>query len=251
VTESHVVRPRTTVHLPRRTSGGPGPALLRFGAVSAVLGIVLEVVMDRLHPSGADPNDSAAAFAEYARSGDWAYVHIGQFLGTVLIVLALVAIGRALASQPGAAGALADIGSVTAVLVAAVFAVQMAVDGVALKSAVDAWAGASSGVERSTAFGVAESVRSLEKGLSSFFHLTNGLTLLALGLSAALGHRLARWLGAVGALAGAGFLVGGVVVARTGFSAQANRVLLPALLLSAVFLFGASWSMWQTGHDSG
>jgi hypothetical protein len=140
---------------------------------------------------------------------------------------------------------------VTAVLVAAVFAVQMAVDGVALKAAVDAWAGASSTAERSAAFGVAEGVRSVEKGLSSFFHLTNGLTLLALGLSAVLGHRLARWFGVAGALAGAAFLVGGVTVARTGFSAEANRVLLPALLLSAVFLVGASWSLWRTGHDSG
>ena len=251
MTESHAVRTRTTVASQRRTAGAADSALLRFGAVSAVLGIVLEVVMDRLHPSGADPNDSAAAFAEYARSDAWTYVHIGQFFGTVLIVLALVAIGRALAGQSGAAGALADIGSVTAVLVAAVFAVQMAVDGVALKAAVDAWAGASSAAERSTAFGVAESVRSVEKGLSSFFHLTNGLTLLALGLSAVLGSRLARWLGAVGALAGACFVVGGVIVARTGFSAEANRVLLPALLLSVVFLLGASWSMWRTGHDSG
>ena len=207
--------------------------------------------MDQLHPSGADPNDSAAAFAEYSRSDDWAYVHIGQFLGTVLVVFALVAISRPLARQSGAAGALADIGAVTAVLVAAVFAVQMAVDGVALKATVDAWAGASSAAERSTAFGVAESVRSVEKGLSSFFHLTNGLTLLALGLSAALGHRLARWLGVAGALAGAAFLVGGVTVARTGFSAEANRVLLPALLLSGVFLFGASWSLWRHDHESG
>src|SRR5215212_2040290 len=92
-------------------AGGPPAsaerALLRIGAVTAVLGIVLEVVMDQLHPSGADPNDSAAAFAEHARSGDWAYVHIGQFLGTLCIVLTLVALGRPLARQAGVAGALA------------------------------------------------------------------------------------------------------------------------------------------------
>jgi hypothetical protein len=242
---------QATVASDRTAGDRADTALVRFGAVGAVVGIGLEVAMEALHPSGADPNDSSAAFAEYAGSGSWTYVHIGQFLGTVLIVIALIAISRPLARQPGAAGALADIGAVTAVLVAAVFAVQMAVDGVALKAAVDAWAGASSTAERSAAFGVAEGVRSVEKGLSSFFHLTNGLTLLALGLSAVLGHRLARWFGVAGALAGAAFLVGGVTVARTGFSAEANRVLLPALLLSAVFLVGASWSLWRTGHDSG
>src|SRR5215213_10667342 len=95
-------------------TGGPPPsaerALLRIGAVTAVLGIVVEIVMDLLHPSGADPNDSAAAFAEYARSGDWAYVHIGQFLGTLLVVITLVALSRPLSRQPGLAGALATVG---------------------------------------------------------------------------------------------------------------------------------------------
>jgi hypothetical protein len=223
-------------------------ALLRIGAVTAVLGIVLEVAMDQLHPSRANPNDSAAAFAEYARSGDWAYVHIGQFLGTLLIVLTLVALSRPLARQAGIAGALAIVGTVTAVVLAAVFAVQMAVDGVALKSAVDAWASATSAADRATAFAVADGIRDVEKALSSFFHLTNGLTLLTLGLSVALGdgQRFRRWLGWFGALAGVAFLAGSVLVARTGFSAQADRVLLPALLLSAVFVLGAAWSMWRT-----
>src|SRR5919112_366250 len=231
-------------------AGGPPPsaerALLRIGAVTAVLGIVAEVVMDRLHPSGADPNDSAAAFAEYAQSGDWAYVHIGQFLGTLLIVLTLVALSRPLSRQPGLAGALASVGAVTAVLVAAVFAVQMAVDGVALKGAIDAWAGATSVAERATTFQVAEGIRWVEKALSSFFHLTNGLTLLALGLSVALGDRYRSWLGWVGAVSGVAFLAGSVSVARTGFSAAADRLLLPGLLLSAVFVLGAAWSMWRT-----
>ena len=231
-------------------AGGPPPsaerALLRIGAVTAVLGIVVEVVMDRLHPSGADPNDSAAAFAEYARSGDWAYVHMGQFLGTLLIVLTLVALSRPLSRQPGLAGALASVGAVTAVLVAAVFAVQMAVDGVALKGAIDAWAGATSVAERATTFQVADGIRWVEKALSSFFHLTNGLTLLALGLSVALGDRYRSWPGWVGALSGVAFLAGSVTVARTGFSAEADRLLLPGLLLSAVFVLGAAWSMWRT-----
>jgi hypothetical protein len=225
-------------------------ALLRLGAVTAVLGIALEVVMDGMHPSGADPNDSAAAFGEYARSETWTYVHIGQFLGALFVVLTLVALSRPLSRQSGLPGALAVVGAVTAVLVAAVFAVQMAVDGVALKAAVDRWAAASS-ADRATAFAVADGIRWVEKALSSFFHLANGLTLLALGLSVALGNRYRRALGWVGALAGAGFLAGGVVVARTGFSAQADRVLLPSLALSVAFLLGAAWSMWRADQGSG
>jgi hypothetical protein len=220
-------------------------ALLRLGAVTAVLGVAVEVAMAFLHPSKADPNDSAAAFAEYAGSSGWPYVHIGQFMGTLLVVLTLVALSRPLSRQPGLPGALASVGAVTAVLVAAVFAVQMAVDGVALKGAIDTWSHASTAADRATAFQVADGIRWVEKALSSFFHLVNGLTLLSLGLSAALGHGRRRWLGWVGALSGAGFLVGAAIVARTGFSAQANRALLPALLLSAVFVLGSAVGMWR------
>jgi hypothetical protein len=232
--------------------GSPTPAasrdhsLLAVGAVAAVLGVAVEVAMAFLHPSHAAPNDSAAAFEEYSHSADWTFVHIGQFAGTLLVVVTLVALARALSRQPGIAGALAVVGGVTAVLVAAVFAVQMAVDGVALKGAIDAWAGATSAAERATAFQVADGIRWVEKALSSFFHLTNGLTLLALGLSVALGDRYRSWLGWVGALAGIGFLAGSVTVARTGFSAEADRLLLPGLLLSAVFVLGAAWWMWRT-----
>src|SRR4051795_2236237 len=224
-------------------------ALLRLGAVAAVLGVLLELAMSFLHPSKADPNDSAAAFAEYARSGDWQYVHIGQFLGTLFIVLALVALSRPLTRQPGLAGALATVGAVTAVLVAAVFAVQMAVDGVALKGTIDTWAHAA-GPDKSAAFLAADSIRWVEKALSSFFLLLNGSTLLVLGLSVAFGGSARRWLGWVGAIAGLGFVVGGVITSRTGFSADSGRFLTPALLLSAVFVIGTSVSLLRAARTS-
>jgi hypothetical protein len=198
--------------------------------------------MGFLHPSHAAPNDSAAAFEEYSHSEYWTFVHIGQFAGTLLIVITLVAVARSLSRQPGIAGALAVVGGVTAVLVAAVFAVQMAVDGVALKGTIDTWANASA-ADKSAAFLVADGVRWIEKALSSFFHLLNGSTLVILGLSIAIGSATRRWLGWVGAVAGAGFLVGGVVASQTGFSPDSGRFLTPALLLSAVFLIGTSVSL--------
>ncbi|WP_127128172.1 hypothetical protein [Georgenia sp. SYP-B2076] len=221
-------------------------AMLRLGAVAIVAGIVLQVVMEALHPSRENPNDSAAAFAEYARSGVWTAVHIGQFLAALLIVLALVALAGSLARQPGTAGALAMVARVTAVLVAGVFAVQMAVDGVALKAAIHAWLAAPA-ADRAAAFLVAEGVRALEKALSGFFHLLNGTTLLALGLSMTLGRSYSRGLGVLGAVAGLALLVGGVVTAHTGFSMAAGRVLLPATVLTFLYLLGASVAMWRHG----
>ena len=246
--------PRTTVphqrSAPVPDRAATDSALLRVGAVAGLAGLLLTVVTGQLHPGRADPNDSRAAFSEYAHSGIWTAVHVGQFIGTLLLALALLALARALSRQPGLPGALAVVGAVTAVLLVAVFTVQMAVDGVALRAAIDSWTHAPAGPAKASAFQVAEGLRGLEKGLSGFFHLANGLTLLSLGLSVALGHLYARWLGWTAVVAGLAFLVGGVVTAHTGFSPAAGRFLTPALLLLAVFLVGACVSMWRrAGRD--
>src|SRR4051794_10676168 len=59
-------------------AGTVNASLLTVGLVAAVSGIFVEVAMGFLHPSHAQPNDSAAAFEEYSHSQDWTYVHIGQ-----------------------------------------------------------------------------------------------------------------------------------------------------------------------------
>lgn len=222
--------------------------LLRLGAALGVGGVVLQVAMDRLHPHHVDPNHSAAVFREYAHSEHWTAVHLGQFLGTLLIVVAFVALARALSRQPGVAGALAVVGGVTAVIGGAVFAVQMAVDGVALKAAIDAWVGAVTPGDQASALHVAESVRWTEKGLAGFFQTVNGVTLFSLGLSIALGSIFPRWLGAVGAVAGVAFVAGGVSTAHTGFSSASGTFLTPATLLLAVFLMGVFTTMWRRGE---
>ncbi len=220
-------------------------ALLRMGAVAIPIGIVLQILMETLHPSNADPNDSAAAFQEYATSNTWTIVHIGQFFAALLVALALVTLARSLARQGGVAGALAVIGGVTAILVAAIFAVQMAVDGVALKATIDTWTNATQAGDKASAYQVAEGMRALEKGLSGFFHLVNGTTLLVLGLAIAFGRSYPRWLGWVGAVSGLGFLAGGIVATHTGFSPLAGTVLLGPTVLGAIFLIGAAVCMWR------
>src|SRR3954453_2816148 len=225
-------------------SGSSDRALMRIGAITGVVGIAVQVAMNFLHPSHADPNNSLDAFEEYSHSTNWTDVHIGQFLGTFLIAVSLIALARVLARQHGLPGALAIVGAVTTTMLATIFAVQMAVDGVALRSAIETWASAT-GAEKSSAFQVAEGMRALEKALSAFFHLSNGFTLLTLGLSVALGHLYARWLGVVGVLAGIAFLVGGVITGHSGFSASSGVFLTPALLLMVVFVTGICISMWR------
>jgi hypothetical protein len=125
----------------------------------------------------------------------------------------------------------------------------MAVDGVALKAAVDAWVSATGTAERDAAYLVAESVRSVEKGLSALFNVTNGVTMLSLAVGLALTGR-SRWLVWIAVVAGLGLVAVGVVTARTGFSHEATALMLPTTAAVAVFAMGMAVTAWRR-TDSG
>jgi hypothetical protein len=211
--------------------------LLRVGTAFLLGGLLSQIPLGALHPHREYANDSLAAFHEYAHSHDWVLVHLGQFLGMLVITIGLVAISATLLRQRGATRVLGLVAAVTAVVAASVFAVQMAVDGVALKAAIDAWESAA-GTDQAAAFQVADSVRSVEKGLSALFNITNGLTMLSLGVGLTCGQGRGRRLGWLAAVAGAGLLLVGTMTAHSGFSHAASSLALPTTGLLAAFGIG-------------
>jgi hypothetical protein len=114
-------------------------SLLRIGAVSATLGVITSFVADAFH-GGHDPANLEATLPEYAANANWEVVHIGQFLGYALVLVGLVALHRSIAEGYGAA--LARLGYLTAVVATALYAVNQAVDGVAIKFVADDWVSA-------------------------------------------------------------------------------------------------------------
>ncbi|MDP3703698.1 MAG: hypothetical protein Q8R78_04865 [Candidatus Omnitrophota bacterium] len=112
----------------------------QVGAVGAIAGAVLLVTGTILHPFEADPNDPLAAFTEYAADRLWVASHLTQLIGVLLMVFAFVLLSRRMASGRGASWAQLGVVGATASLSAA--AALQAVDGIALKKMVDAWAAA-------------------------------------------------------------------------------------------------------------
>jgi len=208
---------------PRSEDGAPLRS--RTGRLSAVLlvtGAVLAVVGGILHPHDELPNSHEAVFAEYARSADWVWVHDLQFLSAAVVVAGLLTAGRAL-QRVGVPRSLVRVGDAAAAATVALIAVNMAVDGVALKRAVDAWAAADP-ADQASRFAAAEAVRWLEWGVNSFFAVLLGITLLtaAAGLlrQAHLGTRV-RLAGVTGALAGILLVINGLSVGAHGFEPTA------------------------------
>lgn len=219
-----------------RGRAGSGP--LRLAAVLILAGVVVTAVAGLLHPEGADANDHPAIFAVYAASRSWTAVHLGQFVGMAMIVFGLVALSVALDPPPGAGRWLSRMGVVAAGSALALYAVLQAVDGVALKQAVDAWASAGE-AERTVRFAGAETVRWLEWAVRSYQSFLFGLALILIGGSIAVtAGRVPRPVGYLMALSGLCYLAQGWIIGTRGFS-RANQ--LPTLLGIVLVL---AWSLW-------
>src|SRR5207245_2797125 len=124
----------------RRADMSTERSLARLGGAAALVGTVLLFGATLLHPLGADPSDTPAAFAEYATDRLWVWTHLAQFLGFALLMAGLAAFASTFAS--GAAAAWARIGVIGAAATVAVAAALQAGDGGALKAVVDRWAAA-------------------------------------------------------------------------------------------------------------
>ena len=212
--------------------------LLRIGAVSAIVGVVTLFVADHFH-GGHDPANLGTVLPEYAANANWEVVHIGQFLGFALVLVVLVALQHSIAEGRGAA--LARLGYVTAVVATALYAVNQAVDGVAVKFVADEWVSAPA-AEKADALRVAEAVRHIEIGLSSFAELILGAALLLYGLAIAFSDIYPKWLGWAAAAVGVGWIVLGLLVAHNGFTQVPLTMVVSALLslwvvVLAVFLW--------------
>ena len=159
-----------------------------------------------------DGADHEAIFTRYADSGAWVAAHLVQFAGILLGLAGLFVLARALRPEAPHLAALAGAG---AVATAATLAVVQAVDGVALKQAVDAWVDAAP-AEEVTRFGNAETVLWTGWGVQSFFYAVLGLTLVLLGVAVAVSRRFGSWIGSVAVAAGSLSLAIGIDVAYRG-----------------------------------
>jgi hypothetical protein len=204
--------------------------MLRMGSIAFLAGMVIFLVSTILHPGREDPTDHPLVFAEYAEDELWVASHIGQFAGGMLAFAGgFIALFRLLArSESAIASALGWMGLAVTIAAGSALAVLQAVDGIALKIAVDTWyaiptspstsADGSEG-EKAIAFRVAEGIRWTEIAANSFFRILQGSVGIIFGVAIAVSAKtLSRWIGALGVFAGVATIILGVRVAYVGFA---------------------------------
>ena len=219
---------------------------LRLSAALLLVGFILFAGITALfHPGHAPANDHRAAFAEYADSASWTAVHLGQFASMALITAGLLLLYFALDVRTGTSAWIARLGAVSAAIALGLYGALQAVDGVALKQAVDAWANASQ-TEEASRFATAEAVRWLEWGTRSYQTFMFGLTLILLGSAVALSARLPRPLGYLMALAGLAYIVQGWVVGSDGFTDTNTSAILAGYVLMLAWIVWLLVVAWRT-----
>jgi hypothetical protein len=126
----------------------------------------------------------AAIFGAYAASATWAAVHAAQFACMAILLGGLFALFFALDAQTETARWAARFGAAATVVTLALCGGVLAVDGVALKQAVNAWADAPE-TEKTARFAVAEGTRWLGflMGLAAVTYFVQGWVAGTGGLS--------------------------------------------------------------------
>jgi hypothetical protein len=195
----------------------------------------------------ADPNDALAAFAEYAADHSWIASHLTQLAGMALIVVALLFLARELELAGAAWARVAAAGAIVSLALAAAL---QAVDGIALKRSVDAWAAAPA-PHKDAAFYAALAVRQVEIGLASLLCLSLGVTAMLYG-AVMLAHRTyPNWMAALAAAGGAATAAAGLVIAYSGFSSLAMTINMPANGVLLVWMLALGVSMWRAAGSRG
>jgi hypothetical protein len=213
-----------------------------IGAICAIGGSLLLFLGTAFHPMDADPSDAVAAFTEYAADQWWVASHLTQLAGITLMDAALLILAQQIEAARGKAWSYITAGS--AVVGLGVAAALQAVDGIALKAMVNAWAAAPP-AQKEVAFHAVLAVRQIEVGLASMLCLLFGLTACLYGVALFSIDIYPRSLSGLAVISGALTIIAGVVMAYTGFSAITMAINMPASLLLLVWMFSIGVMMWR------
>lgn len=221
----------------------PGP-LYRIGGVMLIVGSVLGVVTNLLHPNPPDIGDPIAQLKLISASEHWAQIHVGIVLSSIIRLGGLVAFTYSFTEGYGAAWS--RIGLAGAIVGGAAAVVLFAVDGIASQRLAIVWANAPPS-ELAIAYQVSQSNQYVGFGIYALWIMVFfGLTYIAYGLAVAYSREYPRWLGWIAVAAGAAGFVTGYFQYFSGLTDLLTNKLFPACaIVLAIWTVVMGWLMWR------
>jgi hypothetical protein len=209
---------------------------LRLSATLLLVGQVLYIVVTLFH-TGGEANNHHAIFAAYAASMIWTAVHAMQFLCMAVFLAGLFALFFALDVPTATARWAGRFGAAMTVVTLALCGAVLAVDGVALKQAVNAWESAPE-TEKAARFAAAELARWLEWGMRSYENFTLGLAVILFAVAIARTKWMPRPIAYLMGLSGIAYLAQGWTAGMEGFSPAHVNAIIAAEVVNVV------WMIW-------
>lgn len=215
---------------------------LRVPATAVLIGQTLYIAATQLH-AGGDANDHYHIFETYAEDGIWSAVHLAQFVGMTAFLAGVAALLFSMRPRTAKMKAIIAMGIAAAIAAFALYGALQAVDGVALKQAVGAWAAADE-TEKVARFAAAESIRWLEWGMRSYQDYAMGLTLILLAVAV----RSARLGIAIPVLMGASsmaYLAQGWIAGTDGFTSTQSIAIVASWGLTLAWMAWLALVAWS------
>ncbi len=215
----------------------------RIGAMALIVGTVFALVFNIVHGRASDATSTEAQLRLAADKGPWIVIHLGLFVGVLLITGGLLALARSLDWEAGSAWA--RFGAAGALISGALFVALMATDGLVLKRVADAWA--AGGADRAAVFQLGHLIRETNAALLSLWTIEFlGGTILLYGLALGESSLYPRWAGQAGVLLGVAGLIDGFAMALGGLTFGTFNVGFTAVsILATIWLFALGVLLWR------
>jgi len=221
---------------------------LRLSAALMLAGQVLYILVTFLH-TGGDANNHPAIFAAYAASEIWTAVHVGQFACVAIMLAGLFALFFAIDLRTEKARLAGRLGVASTAVALALYGGVLAVDGVALKQAVNAWASAPD-AEKVARFASAEAMRWLEWGMRSYENFTLGLALISFAAAILKSTLVPRPVAYLMGLSAMVYLLQGWLAGSEGFSPTHSFAIVLAEVLNLIWMTWLAVVAWRTQESA-
>lgn len=215
---------------------------LKIGAGCAVVGGVLAVIFNLLHPRSSDISSFQAELELIVDNGSWVAVHLGLLVAFLLVFVGVVAIARSMFDGPS--GAWARMALYTFVAAAPIAVLTLGIDGIANKQLADDWSGAT---DPDAALLAAEAAGQLGVAMFTMFIIVLfGAAPVLLGAAMLGGDAYPRWVGGLAVLAGLLGLFTGFLQAVNSIEHLTANILFPISSVAfTVVIIAAGLTLWR------
>jgi hypothetical protein len=221
--------------------------VIRLGAGLAIVGAILAMIGNSLHPHLTDPTLKAFLSLVASRS-DWPLLHLTIMLAIFCIVGALFGVLRSIENEPAAG--LARLGFVVAVAGSAMVAVDTTSDGLAMKRVADLWAAANP-ADQAVMLPSLEVLRQQNFAFyTTWIFLFLGLPFVLYGSALIQSDAYPQWVGWLGLISGAGSTLIGMMQFVGGETELLTTLFIVFSVAITIWVFIIGVLMWRRTADT-